>query len=247
MVRLEGAVTIPATSTVTVQPGTVMLTDGSNLTVEGTLLAQGTANAPIIVTSSLPSPHAGVGGAIFIDGPRAGGTRLDYVHDFYSLGSGVSVTGGAQPVISNSAFIASTEQGIYIDDTSAPTIANCVFASNGEYAVSSPRKRIGINYRNSPRCRSTWHIGARRHHEPCDDLAQSERSVYPFLRDGGGRHNAERRAGSGGRDGQAGVLGLNLDYPGSADRPWHCRGADHLYQRGSAASAGRLALHRVHG
>ncbi len=144
VVRLEGAVTIPATSTVTVQLGTVMLTDGSNLTVEGTLLAQGTANAPIIVTSSLPSPHAGVGGAIFIDGPRAGGTRLDYVHDFYSLGSGVSVTGGAQPVISNSAFIASTEQGIYIDDTSAPTIANCVFASNGEYAVSSPVSASGL-------------------------------------------------------------------------------------------------------
>ncbi len=58
--HITGHLTVPQAITLTIQAGAVLKFDAEGrLRVEGTLVARGTADAPILFTSSLPSPYPG--------------------------------------------------------------------------------------------------------------------------------------------------------------------------------------------
>jgi len=140
---LDGGM-LNAQVTLSIEPGVVLrMAGGASFHVEGTLLAQGTASAPIIVTSNQASPAPGDWGYVALDGTGASGSQLSYVQMFYGQYDNgdegmLSVTGGAAPTISNSVFAQGTQYGIWADDTSRPTIGSCVFAGNASSAVSVP-------------------------------------------------------------------------------------------------------------
>ena len=50
----------------------------------------------------------------------------------------LSVTGGARPAIGNSVFAQATQHGVWADDTSRPTLSNCIFAGDASTAISVP-------------------------------------------------------------------------------------------------------------
>ncbi len=58
-VNLLGDVTVPAGQTLTIQPG-VTINFSSGLTVDGTLIVQGTASQPIVMQSSTSTPWSGI-------------------------------------------------------------------------------------------------------------------------------------------------------------------------------------------
>ena len=150
VVSVPGNIDVPAGSSLTIQPGTVVqMAGGAGLNVQGTLLAQGTAAAPIVFTSAADRPKPGDWQYIALDQPSASGSRLDFVRMFYGSWNGgddgmLSVTGGAAPIISNSVFAQATQIGVWSDDTSRPIISDCVFASDGAAAISVSSEGAGL-------------------------------------------------------------------------------------------------------
>ncbi len=150
VVSVPGNIDVPAGSSLTIQPGTVVQIAGNaGLNVQGTLLAQGTAAKPIIFTSAADRPKPGDWQYISLDQPSASGSRLDYVQMFYGSWTGgddgmLSVTGGAAPMISNSVFAQATQIGVWSDDNSRPTISDCVFAGDGAAAISVSAEGAGL-------------------------------------------------------------------------------------------------------
>ena len=150
VVSVPGSIDVPAGSSLTIRPGTVVqMAAGGGLNVQGTLLAQGTAAAPIIFTSAAVRPKPGDWQYIAIDQPSASGSRLDFVHMFYGSWNGgddgmLSITGGAAPVIRNSVFAEATQIGVWADDSSRPIISDCVFANNGSAAISVSSEGAGL-------------------------------------------------------------------------------------------------------
>jgi hypothetical protein len=120
------------------------MASGAAFDVQGTLLANGSASAPIVFTSANPQPKPGNWQYVAIDGADAGRSIINYVQFFYGSWNGgedgmLSVTGGADPTISNSLFAQATNYGIWADDNSHPTIRNCMFTNLGEAAISVPQ------------------------------------------------------------------------------------------------------------
>jgi len=77
---LLGYPTIAPGATPSLAPGSVVLAGGNTgLYVRGTLLADGTANAPITFRSSGSSPSRGDWTGLFFDGSGASGSQLSYV------------------------------------------------------------------------------------------------------------------------------------------------------------------------
>ncbi len=150
VVSVPGSIDVPAGSSLTIRPGTVVqMAGGAGLNVQGTLLAQGTAAAPIIFTSAADRPKPGDWQYIALDQPSASGSRLDFVQMFYGSWTGgddgmLSVTGGAAPIIRNSVFAQATQIGVWSDDNSRPIISDCVFASDGGAAISVPAEGAGL-------------------------------------------------------------------------------------------------------
>jgi hypothetical protein len=143
VVLVQGGVSVPAGTTVTIQPGTtVEMADSAWLSVAGTLRAQGTAAAPIVVTSAYPKPAPDAWDYIDFTGPSANASVLDHVDVFYgghggSGGAELSASGGASPTISNSVIAQSSGDGLYLDENSRATVTNCTFAGNTSYAIST--------------------------------------------------------------------------------------------------------------
>ena len=146
---------------------------------QGTVLAQGTAAAPIVVTSNATNPAPGDWQYIAIDGKAASGSKLNYVQMFYGSWNGgdsgmLSVTGGASPAIGNSVFAQATQHGVWADDTSRPTLGNCIFAGDASSAISVPADdgtlmsgtslgpgQAGVELRDTAITHSgTWHAQA---------------------------------------------------------------------------------------
>ncbi len=146
---LTGGVTVPAGVTLTIEPGAVVeMARFAYLTVQGTLKAQGTAAAPIIFTSAAAQPKPGDWQYVRIDGARSTGSIFDHVRMFYGSPNGgaggmLSLTQGANITVSNSVFAQATAVGVWMDDVTRSTIANCIFAGNGGYAVEGPVDDLG--------------------------------------------------------------------------------------------------------
>ena len=150
---IQGNVDVPVGTTLTIAPGTVLEMDpNASLTVEGTLLARGTASAPIVFTSSQAQPRPGDWGGIVFNGTGSRLSVLDYVQVFYGGGSGTGFEGyakanvlliaGTDPTISNSAIAQSGSIGIYVDGGSRPTIVTCLFLGGNGPAISLPAQGL---------------------------------------------------------------------------------------------------------
>jgi len=133
--RIEGDITVPAGQTLTIEPGvTVSFQNWYALTVNGTLLAQGTAGQPILFTAVTSSP--GWLGIRFVNAPD--GSVLDHViverghasgASPYDSGGGIYVQ-NASPTISNSIIRDNYAKvrggGIYLDASNAQLIGNTI-------------------------------------------------------------------------------------------------------------------------
>jgi hypothetical protein len=141
---LGGGVTLAAAATLSIDAGTVILMhDSAWFEIHGTLLAGGTASAPIVVTSEDPQPARGAWDYWDFSGPSASGGGLDYVQVSYggyngSSGAEVSASNGASPTIGDSGFSQSIGVGLYLDDGSRSVVRGCVFEQNASYGISTP-------------------------------------------------------------------------------------------------------------
>jgi len=128
---LNGVITIQNTAgaQLTLQAGvTIAFTQGSYIEVGynsgtyGTLIANGTAAAPITFTSASPSPAAGDWGAIFLENGTSSNTSFDYC--VFEYGGGYNVYTGMVDLnnsnlhINHSIFRHSSTFGITVDENS---------------------------------------------------------------------------------------------------------------------------------
>jgi hypothetical protein len=79
---------------------------------------------------------------------------LDDVQVFYgsstSSGSGLlAITGGANITVSNGVFAHGSSGGIWVDDSTKPTITNCNFYDLSSAAISMPKQDAASVHDNS--------------------------------------------------------------------------------------------------
>jgi hypothetical protein len=147
---LQNDVTVPAGATLTIAAGTTLeMGADASLTVQGTLLAQGTEAAPIVVTSAASQPQPGDWDDINFDGSGATNSVFDHVQVFYGSYQGgaqgmLSLTGGANLTVSNDVVSQGTSIGLFVDDDTRPTVSNCIFAGNAGAAVEAPVDDLGL-------------------------------------------------------------------------------------------------------
>jgi RHS repeat-associated protein len=130
-VKIEGGVTVVAGETLTVTKGVLLRTP--NLTVKGTLKAEGTAEAPVVFTGA-SEKSKGEWGSIKLE-PGSGASVLDHTEVKYG-GSGTSAgmieVKGSSPRITNSTIRMSSLYGIKVTESGHPTIEWNRFRSNTE-------------------------------------------------------------------------------------------------------------------
>jgi parallel beta helix pectate lyase-like protein len=129
--------------TLHIAPGAVLLMNNNgSFSVSGTLLAEGTAAAPIIVSSAAAQPASNDWEYIDFTGPSANASRFTYVEVSYGGYSGtdgaeVSASNGASPSFINSVFTFSNGDGLYLDDDDRAVVTNCAFSDNKSFAIST--------------------------------------------------------------------------------------------------------------
>jgi tetratricopeptide (TPR) repeat protein len=132
---LTQGLTIPAGETWNFEPGvTLRFLNGSSLTVNGTLLAQGSSSPITFTTSSGTSP--GTWGSIIFNGSGSSNSILNNVVVRY--GSGIQCLNGADITIRNST-IGYCTQGIYVYNSSPGIFNNQIIEpqQNGIYGEAS--------------------------------------------------------------------------------------------------------------
>ncbi len=133
-VKVEGSLTIAAAATLSIGPGVYLMKP--NMTVKGTLKAEGTAGEPILFTGVAQTTPGEWGNVKFE--PGSGASVLDHVEVKYG-GSGTNVgaveVAASSPRISNSVFRSNKSKGIYVPTGGSPEIAGNYFYENGAYAI----------------------------------------------------------------------------------------------------------------
>jgi hypothetical protein len=171
---LDGS-TLSAGVTLVIAKGTVIrMAAGATFKVLGTLVAQGSKVATIIVTSNSDDPSPGDWKAVDFSGIGTNDSVLNDVWLSYGGRDGgggmLSAMDGAAPTISNCVFARAQFIGIWADDHSRPAISNCAFAGGGAVAISVPADGMrwvtgtsvgpnqqGIEVRDTPmRHDATW-------------------------------------------------------------------------------------------
>ncbi len=145
VVLVTGTATLPAGTTLRLAPGTVVeFGPDALLEVDGVLRAEGTAAAPITFTSFSPHPQPGDWQALRIENSSASGSVLDHVRMFYggfdhaySVPGMVLVRAGANIAIRDSLFAFDSNGAISVDDSSRPTIADCLFADDAGSPINA--------------------------------------------------------------------------------------------------------------
>ena len=155
---IDGDITIPTGATLTIESGVeVLFQSWYSLTVNGTLIADGTENAPILFGGG----HATAGwlGIRFIDAPD--GSRLTYAivengratgADPLNKGGGIYID-NSSPVISQSTIrnnqAKSSGGGIYLNASNATLIANTIVNNTaGQNGASATGGGLAIWYSN---------------------------------------------------------------------------------------------------
>ena|GEM_PF-949734 len=126
-VRFSGAVTVSAGATLTIGRGVLMT--NPNLTVKGTLKANGTAEEPIVFTGAKEA-EAGEWSNLKFE-PGSGESTLEQVEVAYGGSSGGMIEiKGSHPLITNTTIRKSKNYGIKVTESGAPTIEWNRFRSN---------------------------------------------------------------------------------------------------------------------
>ncbi len=143
---INGHLDVPIGKSLTLAAGSVLEMDPyAYITVEGTLTARGTGTTPIIVTSSAAQPVAGNWDDLAFNGGGSSGSVLDHVEIFYggySSSGELMVTNGAHPLLSNLVIAQASTRGLYVDDSSQPTVMGCIFSGDGPLPVSLPANAV---------------------------------------------------------------------------------------------------------
>lgn len=165
-----GTVTVPAAQTLTIQAGVqVRVAASLNLSVQGSLITQGTLAQPVVFTSNAASPapgnwygiatgtgctlnlsytelyYGGLGGLpeIYVGGRAA---LVSWVGGgaFQSASAGVSIQ-STTTTLSNLTFGANATDGLLIDSTHPPTLSAITCTGNGQYGI-----KVNTNPGNLP-------------------------------------------------------------------------------------------------
>ena len=136
---VTGDVTVPNAQTLTIDPGVqVRFNQNRQMTINGTIVANGTSGSHITFTSNLPSPAAGSWYYLYFSGADIGCslTYCDFLYGglggsgmayFYSSGTNVSM--------SQCTFNQSASHGINCNSSSFPSISDCSFSNLASYAI----------------------------------------------------------------------------------------------------------------
>lgn len=151
-------ITVPAGQTLTINPGVrVKFLEGKSMTVNGTLLANGSADAHVKFTSKEPTPLPGDWGNLTLNGENNVITYMDY--DFATDGitgnnatgtsidhltiqgnlalsaNGIKFDGGESYSFTNNFISIGGSYGIYINGANNSEILNNIIATSNEYGV----------------------------------------------------------------------------------------------------------------
>jgi len=154
--RIEGDITVPAGSTLTIEAGTeVSFQNWYSLTVNGTLLANGTTNEPILFTG-VASP--GWLGIRFVNAPD--GSVLDHVIVEKGRATGASpldsgggiYIDGSNPTITNSVIRDNLAKysggGIYLNNSDATIVGNTIINNQAGQGGTSNGGGLAVWYSN---------------------------------------------------------------------------------------------------
>ncbi|MBK8097165.1 MAG: right-handed parallel beta-helix repeat-containing protein [Planctomycetes bacterium] len=149
-VVIDTTIGIPVGATLTFQPGVnVKLRNPHEFTIDGTLVTQGTAGSPVVFTGIADDS---AGGDTNGDGPGAAGptawrglvfgagasaSTLDWADVRYGGSGFVSnlELNGCNPTFRNCVTRDCYTHGMDLNNSARPTVRNCTFLRNGNYAV----------------------------------------------------------------------------------------------------------------
>jgi hypothetical protein len=139
--RWRGDLTVPVGATLTVKPGVTVQGQGMvRFYVNGTILALGTADAPIAFTGYTGT--AGDWGGIIISGTSVApniGSRLDHVTlaNGGNYASGNLVLGWASAQVTNCVIRDGSTAGVYASNAGGTSIERCALTGNATYAAQN--------------------------------------------------------------------------------------------------------------
>lgn len=139
--RVVKTVTVGSDATLSIQSGvTVEVAEGASIVVDGDIDVQGSAEDPVVFTSSKPSPQPGSWGTIELQGPYSRSFVFRHAEIEYAT-TGLTLTGGQRLLLEHVEIGNSSEAGI-------AGLASDGYAASGDVTIrdsSIHDNRIGID------------------------------------------------------------------------------------------------------
>jgi len=154
--RIEGDITVPASSTLTIEAGAeVSFQSWYSLTVNGTLIADGTAASPILFTATTSPGWLGIRFVNALDGSLLDNVIVEKGRATgaspYDSGGGIYID-GSNPTISNSIIRDNLAKysggGIYLNNSSATLIDNSIINNQAGQGGTSNGGGLAVWYSN---------------------------------------------------------------------------------------------------
>ena len=133
-VEVTGSVTVPVGFVLRIEPGTVIsFADGTGLTVNGKLIAEGTADAKITFTSASATPTKGKWSGITFNDSSIDASIIEQAVVEYAT-NGVTCN-SANPVLRDSTFRNNSNYGINLN-SSTSQVSGSLFTGNGDFGIN---------------------------------------------------------------------------------------------------------------